>query len=278
VRSLAACLDNAAVDARALALGTAADPLRLDLPPDGGVDSALDPRAAAVLGSLYLVGELEQLDVVASAELLATERWNLDLRDHEAAGALEAFARAMPGWPGATVRAQLFARLFGTAIGTPDGPGRLRPVAAPPNDVFEELLAGYAQALAAFSPAGGRRAAVAFQAAGDRLRANLAPRQYGNTMIVASALVDQLRASLDLLALDGIGAVFATSGVWNVLRALHGGEGGDIGRRVDRGRAGQTIVASTGYPSVPDLVESPLVDAATMWLLATGFADEAAAV
>ena len=102
--SLAGCLDEAGRQALALASPSDADPLRLDLPPDGGGDDHLDPSVAALLGSLYLLSELELLDVVTSAELLATERWTLDVRDRATVGALDTFARSMARWPNADSR------------------------------------------------------------------------------------------------------------------------------------------------------------------------------
>ena len=145
---------------------------------------------------------------------------------------------------------------------------------APLNDQFEELLVGYCHAVTAFvQPTApySSRMSVGLRTAGTRLRSNLATRQYGNTTIVAPALIEQLRAALDLLAGPGIGTLFGTSGTWNVLRALHGGAGGDIGRHLDRGQAGRVMISSIGYPSVADIVDRPLVEAASLWLTATGF-------
>jgi hypothetical protein len=275
--SLAVCLSAAWRDAIALSMGVDGDPLRLELPPDGTGDDAPDPRAAAVLGSLYLVSELDQLGVVASAELLVAERWNLGVRDRAAAAALERFASAMRDLPDAAMRGQLFARLFGAQPPPASGAAgaAARAVPAGRNDAFEELLAGYCQAITAYREQPARRAAAGLRLAGERLRANLAPRQYGNTMIVAKALVEQVRASLDLLAMAGIEQLFGTTGAWGVLRALHASEAGDIGRRVDRGRSGQVVVTSSGYPPLPDLVDAALADAAGLWLAATGFGAEA---
>jgi hypothetical protein len=275
--SLAVCLSDAWWDALALSIGAEGDPLRLELPPDGTGDDAPDPRAAAVLGSLYLVSELDQLGVVASAELLAAERWNLGVRDRAAAAALERFASDMRDLPDAAMRSQLFARLFGASPPSPSGAADAvaRAASASRNDAFEELLAGYCQAITAVREHSVRHAAVGLRLAGDRLRANLAPRQYGNTMIVARSLVEQVRAALGLLAMPGIGQLFGTTGAWGVLRALHASEAGDIGRRVDRGRSGQTVIASTGHPPLPDLVDAALADAAGLWLAATGFGAEA---
>jgi hypothetical protein len=148
-------------------------------------------------------------------------------------------------------------------------------VPASRNDAFEELLAGYCQAITAYREHRARHAAAGLRLSGERLRANLAPRQYGNTMIVAKALVEQVRTSLDLLAMAGIGQLFGTTGAWGVLRALHASEAGDIGRRVDRGQSGRIVVTSTGHPPLPDLVDVALADAAALWLAATGFGAEA---
>jgi hypothetical protein len=270
--SVARCLADARREVDGLVHGQDADPLRLELPPDGTGDDGLEPRAAAVLGSLYLLAELEQLEVVAAAELLATQRWELGLRDETATAALEAFAQRSRDWLGAAARGRLYGRLFGAVPPVPvaaaaGGASQL----APPNDVFEELLAGYCDALVTFDPRALPRSARTLRAAGLRLRANLAPRQYGNTLVAAPGLVAQLQAALDVLALPAVGALLGTAGVWNVLGRIHGDGGGDIGRRVDRGRGGRAVVASTGFPPVPDLVDASLVEAADRWLAATGF-------
>lgn len=276
--SFTVSLENALRDVRVLSLAADGDPLRLELPPDDVGDSSLTPAAAAVLGSLYLLSELEQLGVVACAELLAAERWSLAVADGPAVRRLQSYAEGMDRRPRAAMRAQLYARLFGsvvapepatsaTAYGAPAGPIG--------NDVFEELLAGYCDAIASFDPRRLPHARTGLRLTGDRLRANLAPRQYGNTLIVATPLVEQLRASLGLLGEPAIGALFHTTGAWGVVRALQPDEPLDIGRRVHRGQAGRAVVASVGYPAVPDLVDGALVQAADQWLTATGFDDRA---
>ncbi|WP_028644141.1 hypothetical protein [Nocardioides sp. URHA0020] len=271
--SLAVSLDAALRDVRALSLAAGGDPLRLQLPPDGIDDATIEPAAAAVLGSLYLLSELEQVGVVPCAELLANERWGLGIQDPAAAGQLEAYAASVPRWPRAPMREQLFARLFGTPVEPDAVPGRPSIAAAPlGNEAFEELLAGYCDAIATFDPHGLPRTRGGLRLAGDRLRANLSPRQYGNTLIVAKPLVEQLRSSLDLLALQGVGDLFHVSGTWAVVRAMQPSGSVDIGRHLDRGQSGRTVVSSVGYPSVPDLVDGTLTQAADVWLTATGFA------
>lgn len=274
---LAACLDDALRDVRAFTLVVDGDPLRLELPPDTVGDDRLEPKAAAVLGSLYLLSELEQLGVVACAELLAAERRNLGFRDAGTAQRLDAYATEAQQRPKPAMRAQLYSRLFGAPLDTSVDPGQRIPggpvQAVPPtgNDVFEELLAGYCDAITAYDPRALPRVRSGLRLAGDRLRANLAPRQYGNTMIVATQLVEQLRSSLDLLSLNGLGDLFHVSGAWAVVRAMQPADSVDIGRRVDRGQSGRTVVASTGYPSAPGLLDEPLLQAADVWLTATGF-------
>lgn len=276
---LAACLDGALRDVRSFALAVDGDPLRLELPPDTVGDDRLELKAAAVLGSLYLLSELEQLGVVACAELLAAERWNLGVRDASTAQRLDAYATEAQRRPNPATRAQLYSRLFGAPVDTsvdtglrmPGGPVHLVPPAG--NDVFEELLAGYCDAIMSYNPRALPRVRSGLRLAGDRLRANLAPRQYGSTMIVATPLVEQLRSSLDLLSLNGLGDLFHVSGAWAVVRAMQPADSVDIGRRVDRGQSGRTVVASTGYPSAPDLLDAPLSQAADVWLTATGFGE-----
>jgi hypothetical protein len=271
--SLAVSLDLAQRDVRAIAaeLGGLSDPFRLDLPPDAVEDASLEPRPAAVLGSLYLLSELEQVDVVASAELLARERYGLGIRNATAAARLEEYAGRLADRPGPAARRQLYARLFGATW--PDEPAAAGVVGGvPANAQFEELLAGYCDAIADFDQALARRAAQVLRTTGDRLRANLAPRQFGNTLVVAGRLVEQARDSLDLLGLAAIGQLLGVKGVWGVVDALRGDSGArDIGRHVGRGQAGRVVVGSCGYPPVADLVDAPLRQAAATWLVATGF-------
>ena len=271
---LAQCLSEAALDAGPVGLAMAGDPLRLDIPPDAVDDDTLEPRTAAVLGSLYLLSELEAAGVVACAELLASQRWSLGLRDASAARGLEAFAAGMARRLDGRSRGLLYLRLFGAVpAGGPSGemgsPGPA--VTAGPNHTFEELLAGYCQALVAVRERGSRNTAAALRMAGGRLRRNLAPPQYGNTLLVAGGLVAQMREALDLLAMPGIGALVGTSGAWEVVRALQPDQQPDIGRYVDRGRTGRMVVASVGHPHVPDVVDTSLAEAAGLWLAATGF-------
>lgn len=267
--ALAACLEAALRDVRALSLAADVDPLRLQLPPDSVGEDSIEPAAADVLGSLYLISELEQVGVVPCAELLANERWSLGTHDTTAAGQLEAYAAEMPRWPRAPMREQLFARIFGAPGEQVAGQPSLG--AAARNDVFEELLAGYCDAIASSDPNGTPRALNGLRLAGGRLRANLAPRQYGNTLIVAKPLVEQLRASLDLLALRGIADIFHTTGAWGVVRAMQPTGAVDIGRHLDRGQSGRTLCSSVGQAPVPDLGDGVLAQAADMWLTATGF-------
>jgi hypothetical protein len=245
---------------------SAGDPLRLELPPADVGDDHLDPAAAAVLGALYLASELEQAGAVPVAEALAAQRFTLDIRDRGTAAALELFAER-PGrrWLSAGDRERLFRHLFGAPADA----------ANPGNDTFEELLAGYCSALVAVSglagPGGGLRPANVLRLASDRLRANLAPRQYGNTALVAGPVVDQLRAALDLLARPGIGALVGAQGVWVVVRHAFGPDAPDIGRHLERGRSGQTLVGSVGHREVPNSADTDVTHAAERWLVATGF-------
>jgi hypothetical protein len=272
--SLAVCLDSALGDVTAASLAAADNPLRLELPPDAVDEATLEPRAAAALGSLYLLSELEQLGVVPCAELLVDQRYSLSLRDQDALQRIEDYATKSARRPRQQIRRQLFSRLFGAAWPDDEPTDHRNPVITqqvPANHAFEELLAGYCDALVAFDIRKAARSRTALKLAGDRLRANLAPRQYGNTLLIATPLVEQLRASLDLLALPGLGEMFGVNGAWAVVRAMQPDLGADIGRRVDRGQSGRDVVKSSGYPPVPDLVDAALVHAADVWLSATGF-------
>ncbi len=259
---LESAIGSAFADTRALSLSGDSDPLRLELPPASTGDDVLEPAAAAVLGSLYLLSELEQCGVVECAALLADQRWNLDVRDEAAVRALDQYARDARQWPADGARRQLHDRLFGAggATGTDTS-----------NQVFEELLAGYCDAVLALEAGGAMRDRVVLRTAGDRLRANLAPRQYGNTLIIAKAMVAQVSASLELLAQEGIGMLFHVRGAWGVVRAMQPEGAPDIGRHVDRGQAGRILVSSVGATRAPLVPDGSVRQAAEGWLVATGF-------
>lgn len=70
---------------------------------------------------------------------------------------------------------------------------------------------------------------------------------------------------------SAIADLLQTQGVWGVVRALTSDAGADIGRHLDRGQSGRTLVASCGFPSVPALVDAALTQSADRWLTATGF-------
>jgi hypothetical protein len=92
------------------------DALKLNLPPIiGGGSSSQAPDAATlkVLATLYLQTELEQAGIIAVAEVLADNRYQLSIQNAAAAKLLEDFFRRKREWLDRNSREHIFARVFG---------------------------------------------------------------------------------------------------------------------------------------------------------------------
>lgn len=252
------------------------DPFRLDLPmlPTASTEQ-IDAATMELLGGLYLIALLEQTGMLRAAELLAEQRMSLDVRSLEAVELLENVAGQQRSWYREEERAQLYARVFGI------GPAARS--AAAPNTGFESTLLDLTSAIVEWGDAQWFRHPIAphrnstVTSAARALRTNLAPRQHGNTRSAAQRLAGQVTLSHQLLSHAGIIALTAGRSMWDVVRALWGGEPPDIDRLVTLGQAGQQVIgwagsseADRGEPS------TTAIDAATLWL-ASARHDEAAA-
>jgi hypothetical protein len=249
--------------------GSADDPFRLDLPPlvePGSTD--IDAATLEALGGLYLAAELEQTGLLVAAELLIANRASLDLTSVEAAELLDQLAQASQDWLTATARQQLFARVFGTA------PGGNELV----NREFPQLLSDLCSAVAAYDqaevwnspPPSYLRSQLTRVV--QRLRANLALRRYGSTLVAGRRIVDQVRRSVELVGHPGILQLVHGRSAWDVVRATwEPSEQPDIEALVGQAQAGQVVIAWTGAPDALTGVPPQQVrEAAATWLLHAG--------
>lgn len=264
------------------ALGAAEDPLHLNLPPvlstrEGGAPT---PDALRVMGALYLQAEMEEAGVIPVAELLANARGSLSLTSTRAAGKLEVFAERSRQWYDRAHRSQVFARLFGLGPATGSEAGNTV------NGDFQQRLATLCLILVRYGEdyrwsrvVGSTREALLRQTATDLL-VNLGLRQFGNTLIAARLIQEQLQHAIDILNDPDIGVLFQARGMWDLLRKILGDETPDLGRLLTRGQSGLRILdwlasvipqlseSTLSRPLVP--TGSPVFVWAAQWLEATG--------
>ena len=252
------------------------DPFGLVVPPlVPPAEEQIDAATLATLAGLYLLAQVEQTGLPAAAELLVAERLALDLRSDEAARLLDETADAAREWVPRAAREQLFARVFGTGPGA--GAAHI-----PANTEFIPVLDAAASAIAAYDRAallGGPPAATRTQLtrAAARLRANLAPRQHGNTILATGRIAAQARQAVTLLSHPGIVALVGGVSAWDVVRATWPDEERpDIDRLLALGRSGQAVVTWSGAP--PGSITDPpaeVRDAAATWLAESGLSGPA---
>jgi hypothetical protein len=258
---------------RAAAL-EAEDPFRLVVPPPIGMDSHdIDGAALEALAGLYLMAQLEQAGVLVAAELVIAHRASLDLTSLEAAQRLEEAAAEAREWVPALDREQLFARVFGTAGARTSGQDLS-------NREFPQLLAelcsaidDFASSAAIFGPPPSQlRSGLARSI--QRLKGNLALRQYGSTLVAARRIAGQARQSIEILNHPGIIQLARGRTMWDVVRATwEPNEQPDLERLVTSGQAGQLVIGWTGAPDAETAPPPVTVrEAAAQWLQASGLA------
>jgi hypothetical protein len=256
------------------------DPLRLDLPAlHTGPSDFPSASTVRVFGALYLGAELEQAGVVPVAELLADERYSLNLASYEAAAKLDDFATRRHQWYDRAGRVQIYARLFGI------GPAATNEAGALVNREFVSLLAGLCRSLTRYADAGfggagygGLEAGV--QIAAEALLANIAPRALGNTVVAARRLNDQVRHAVDLLRDPPIGALVGAHTLQQTLVNILGQEAPDVQRLIDAGLSGQKVLEwlANVLPRIADTtthvplvtIGDPIAVTAALWLHAAG--------
>jgi len=258
------------------------DPLAINLPPLGGGagNAQIDRETLEVMAAMYFQAELEQAGVIPVTEVLADSRFQLQVRDPDAANRLENFARQMQGeWYPRQIREQLFARTFGV------GPAAVAQAGTTINREFEtrfgQLCVGLDryQAEARWAPATSG-AAVRVEMAMKAVLTNLAQRRFGNTLMAARRIQMQLKAALELLNHRGVTTLFQAQNIWAVIRNILGNEAPDLARLIDRAQAGTRILdwmaghladIRSGAISRVLIQESALFRWAANWLQASGF-------
>ncbi len=255
------------------------DPLRLDLPAlHPGASDLPSPSTVRVLAGLYLAAELEQAGVVPIAELLAEERYSLNLASYEAAAKLEDFATHERDWYDRAGRVQVYARLFGIGSAATNDAGALV------NREFLSLLAALCRALARYADASPTGYVVGLEASArvsaEALLANIAPRALGNTLLAARRLGDQVRQAVDVLRDPAIGALVGARTLQQTIVNILGNDAPDVQRLIDTGLNGQKVLlwladasprVGDAVPHVPLVTDGdPVAVTAALWLHAAG--------
>lgn len=252
----------------------------IDLPP--ALSSAADQANLRAVAPLYLASELEAARLLPAVETMAglfiSGGLSSDLGP--AAEPLTRFWRARRDRLSVTERRAIFSRLFGRK----EGPAVAAEGGA--NAAFEELLLNLVEALTEVNESRfqtGESSAgiqVRIRTASAALAGNLAPRSQGATGLMARDLLETLQAAINIIKVPEVQrAVHATS-LWTAvgnLAAAYLGESPDIGSHVDRGRAGQSILAwlASRLPELesttPAMVgpNDPVVAAAHTWIEAS---------
>jgi hypothetical protein len=250
------------------------DPFRLVVPPLVGSDGHdIDGPTLEALAGLYLMSQLEQAGVLAAAELLITHRSSLDLTSIEAAQVLEDAAVQAREWITAEEREHLFARVFGTAAAgtsTQDLANREFP------QLLAELCSAiedYDSSTAVFRPPPSHLRSGVGRAV-QRLRSNLALRQYGSTLVASRRIAGQVNESVQVLSQPGIIQLARGRTMWDVVRATWDpDEQPDLEGLVTSGQAGQVVIGWTGAPDAETAPPPATVrDAAVQWLMSSGLA------
>jgi hypothetical protein len=278
-------LSGLALAAEAVGPGTndvtaADDPLRLDLPALGPSAGELPSSSTVrVLAGLYLASELEQAGVVPIAELLAEQRYTLNLSSYESAAKLEDFATRMRAWYDRAGRIQIYARLFGS------GPAATNDAGVLVNREFVPQLAALCHALARYTdtmnaggPGVGLEASVRLTA--QALLGNVAQRALGNTLLAARRLEDEVRHAVDVLRDPAISMLVGARTLQQTIVNILGKDAPDVQRLIDTGLTGQKVIdwLSRALPRVEEKTQSgpimtfgdPIAVTAALWLHAAG--------
>ena len=262
----------------------AQDPLAINLPPlgPGGMPVAVDAGSLRTLATLYFQAELEQAGLIPVAELLAEERASLVVGAAATAGRLEDFYRhsRSRNWYDRATRNRLFARLFGMGPAVNDEAGsainrdflrRLATLCSAINQLA--LIYQFGQ-----TPDATADEVVRYEA--TEILNNLGPRQYGNALLAAQIIQDELQEAIALLSDPGVEFLFGGHGLWDTLRKIMGDQAPDLDRLVNLGQNGIRLLnwlasvipqLGDGTSSRPLLPPgSPVFTWAAAWLAATG--------
>ena len=252
----------------------------IDLPVyRGGQAANVTPEAMRTLASLYFLAELEGTHMISVAEELATARFSLNLRDHDAAQKLDDLVRAMQGqWLSRDLRNQIFVRTFGLGFADPAMGD------ATTNREFEPRFAQFCGAVARFGTEkswGQISTATTTQVgyAAQLLLTNLGGRVQGNTLVVASHLSNQIKTAIAVLNHPGMAAIFMARDAWDVIRAVLGPATPDLQGPVTRAQTGLRLLSwmaghvaalsrADAVPALAAEAEAPAL--AERWMAAAG--------
>ena len=268
----------------AWALAAAAnDPLQLPPASVPGV-SAWRPSAEALsaYAALYLHAQLDEAGVLPTVDLLATQRYELVLREPATLQRLERFAAAARDHPSAADRARWAAHLFGQGAER-SGPGA--DAQPPERSDFNQRLLRLASAIVR-ADAGrtrdggtGLAAATSWRLAVQALQALVAAVPAASLLVWARRIHGRTLAAFAVLGDAGLQRQLHTTTPWQTLLALVGGSAEESAARdasARRGAAGQTLLRSLdNTPSdaaawARTAPPTALVQAALSWLAASG--------
>ncbi|WP_056180700.1 hypothetical protein [Lysobacter sp. Root604] len=241
----------------ALVIALSADPLEgaIDLPP--GAPNAMDRAQLQAAAPLYFAAELEAAGLLPTAEQIAGLFASGAIVQPLGPGAqlINTFWRARRERLDASERQAIFARVIETPY-------------------FERLMAGLCEAIVAQADGGDLRERVALETACGALGEFLALRMDPMATLAARDIVANINLALGFLRDRMLQAAFAVNSLWQLV-AVAGTQQGlsasGVQRRVDQGRAGQTVLlwlAEHYADAAPRIAadDYELIGAAQRWL------------
>jgi hypothetical protein len=260
------------------------DSLRLNLPPlVGNGSTALTPDANTlkVMATLYFQAELEQTGIIAVAELLADSRNELKNYGNRSAKLIEDYYRQKRDGYDRTGREHIYARVYGIGVFAKTEAG------GSVNNDFQSKFANFCLSLGRYADNLNYQRSPnpifdsAFRQSAADLLVNLGARRYGDIHEAAKRIQNQLSKSIAVLEDEGIGNLFQTKGMWNVLRIVLHPNVPDFARLTTRGQSGLRLlnrlssmlrqIDEKDYRKPVSDITSEVVNWAEMWLEASGF-------
>lgn len=223
LQALAVSLSALARHTYALSLAELGD---IDLPP--GAPNALDRAQLQAAAPLYFASELEAAGLLPTAELVAGLFASGAITQPlgPAAQQINAFWRGRRERLDVNERNAIFMRVF-------EAPH------------FERLMSAYCEAIVAQADGADMREGVTLETCGQALGEFLAQRTDPMAAMAAHDIVENINSALKFLRDRLLLVAFGANSLWSLLAvagAVQGGSAGLIQSRVDRGRAGQTVL------------------------------------
>lgn len=257
LQALAVSLSALARHTYAMSLAELGD---IDLPP--GAPNAMDRAQLQAAAPLYFASELEAAGLLPTAELVAGLFASGAITQPlgPAAQQINAFWRGRRERLDVNERNAIFLRVF-------EAPH------------FERLMSAYCEAIVAQADGADMREGVTLETYGQALGEFLAQRTDPMAAMAAHDIVGNINDALKFLRDRLLLVAFGANSLWSLLAvagAVQGGSAGLIQNRVERGRAGQTVLLwLAGHydvmlpqldPSRADHIE--VISAAQRWLSA----------